>query len=216
MKTKAAELKDLKAHKEMLDAKQATLAIEDRHSTALQEMGKDLIQDTVKLGEKYFGICKYIRANMVPPKLVSFELDVLGFHRVTISKINKVANASDELFSEFEAKTIGFNKVLELARGETVINLAKSMGTDVVDIKAQIDETKPEGKKADSEKTPEQLEAQNIAKWNRLCVELSKLAALMDIKGKPSYNAGHGYIISIRVDKNFESEETVVEQSLPL
>jgi len=40
----------------------------------------------------------------------------LGFHKVRISEINKVANAPDDVFTHYQARAIGFNKALEFAR----------------------------------------------------------------------------------------------------
>jgi hypothetical protein len=63
-------------------------------------------------------VCLYIRKNKLAPKLVSHELGQLGFRKEVVSKINRVAFASDELFSRFQAKMIGFDRVLMLARAE--------------------------------------------------------------------------------------------------
>jgi len=92
--------------------------LEAAHADMITELGREIILSTGELAGKYMKLCLYIRKNEVAPKLVSLELTRLGFHKVRISEINKVAHASDKLFKEWTAKTVGFNKVLEMARQE--------------------------------------------------------------------------------------------------
>lgn len=92
--------------------------IEVAQEQTIVQMGTDIIRHTGELGAKYFTLCKFIRDNKVAPKLVSFALNKLGFKRSRISEVNRVANASDKLFKEYEAKLIGFDKCLDLSRLE--------------------------------------------------------------------------------------------------
>lgn len=78
----------------------------------------DIVKATGELAGKYLTLCLYIRSNKVAPRLVSTELGRIGFKRSRISEINRVSNASDKLFSEYQAKMIGFEKCLDLARME--------------------------------------------------------------------------------------------------
>jgi len=86
---------------------------------------REIVTQTGQLAGKYLELCLYIRSNKVAPKLVSIELGRLGFKRSRVSEINKVANASDKLFSDYQAKMIGFDKCLDLARVEVVGEKAK-------------------------------------------------------------------------------------------
>jgi len=174
---------------------------ETEHQKKILTLGREIIEQTVKTGEKYFQLCEYIRKNEVGPREVSASLTELGFHRVTVSKINKVANASDELFSEFAAKTIGFNKVLELARGEVVGSLAKSMGTTVVEIKAEVKEREhaEHGLSYDDEK-PEDLDGKKEASMARAAGVLARGAVHFGFRSR-TYKPGNGYIILISREK---------------
>jgi len=208
-KNKSEQSTEMSNHLAELDAKRASAFLTTQHSTAIKSMGREIITDTVKVGEKYFKLCKYIRDNMVAPKLVSFELTELGFHRVTVSKINKVANSSDDLWSDFAAKTIGFNKVLELARGEVPGSLAKSMGSSVVDVKAQIEELEGETKQdeAQGEVVPEtdaELEAKREVACNRAAAVLCRACEDMDDK-KRIWNGGK-YLVTVTLNRKWKPE----------
>jgi len=92
--------------------------LEVAHSEMIKAKGRDIITKTGELAGKYLELCLYIRQHKVAPKLVSFELSALGFKRSRVSEINRVAAASEKLFSEYQAKLIGFDKCLELSRVE--------------------------------------------------------------------------------------------------
>jgi len=91
--------------------------LEMEHSKKLRSLGEEIIRVTAEAGTKYYDLCIYIRKNGVTPKLVTFELGELGFEKTRISEINRVSQAADDVWNEFEARTIGFRKVLALARG---------------------------------------------------------------------------------------------------
>lgn len=82
------------------------------------DRGRAIIKATGELATKYFDLVVGIRQQKIAPKLVSFALGKLGFKRSRVSEINRVANASDKLFKDYEAKLLGFDKILELARAE--------------------------------------------------------------------------------------------------
>jgi len=100
------------------EAPQVLSAEQVKHSDFVKGLGQDIIRKTGEIGGLYLKLIIGIRTNKIAPKLVSFELGALGFRRSRVSEINRVANASDKLFSEFEARVIGFDKALELARAE--------------------------------------------------------------------------------------------------
>jgi len=90
--------------------------IEVAHSAMVVKVGKEIIAQTGKLAEKYWELITYIRKNSVAPKLVSFELTKLGFKRSRVSEVNRVANAANDVYKNYEAKMIGLDKALEMAR----------------------------------------------------------------------------------------------------
>jgi len=85
----------------------------------LIEAGKQIIHATGELANKYYNLIMGIRQQKIAPKLVSFALGKIGFARSRVAEINRISQASDKLFKDYEAKLLGFNKVLELARAES-------------------------------------------------------------------------------------------------
>lgn len=90
--------------------------VEVAHSAMLVKVGKEIITAIGKVTEKYWELITYVRKNSVGPKLVSYELGKLGFKRSRISEVKRVAYSADDVFKNYEAKLIGFDKALELAR----------------------------------------------------------------------------------------------------
>lgn len=89
---------------------------EVQQSEKLQKLGVDIITQVGKVAEKYHALITYIRQAKCSPKLVSYEMGKLGFKRSRISEVKRVAFASDDTYSAYEAKLIGFDKAIELAR----------------------------------------------------------------------------------------------------
>jgi len=93
-------------------------AIEVKHAEQVRVIGQHIISKTGEVAGLYLTLCRYIRANRLAPKLVSHELTALGFKKSRVSEINRVAQASDKLFNDYEAKMLGFDRTLALARVE--------------------------------------------------------------------------------------------------
>jgi hypothetical protein len=92
--------------------------LEVAHSAFLQTQGRAIILKTAEVGKLYLELCLYIRSNKVAPKLISFELARQGFKRSRISEIVRVSQASDRVFSDWQAKRIGFGSALHMSRIE--------------------------------------------------------------------------------------------------
>jgi len=90
--------------------------IEFQQREQLKAHGVAIAKATIATGLLWLNLCKYIRTNSIPPKVVSGELVALGFAKTRISEVNRVANASDEVWSEYEARGLGFRHALELVR----------------------------------------------------------------------------------------------------
>lgn len=85
----------------------------------LREKAVAVITALGEVASKYYALCLYIRKTPGlndTPKLVSQELAAMGFKRSRISEIRRVAYAADDVFATYEAKLIGFDKALEMAR----------------------------------------------------------------------------------------------------
>lgn len=135
----------------------------------LKEKAAAVINALGEVASRYYALCLYIRKTPGlndAPKLVSHELQSMGFKRSRISEIKRVAYAADDVFASYEAKLIGFDKALEMARvvkpGETpgmtpaakLLTDSKVMTADEMDnaIKHEVSPSSASGGKSDSEK----------------------------------------------------------------
>lgn len=191
-------------------AKDATNKLEQKHSKAIRGCCQVIIDKVVETGRLYLDLCLYIRKNMVSPKLVSTEMSAMGFNRQVISRVNKVANASDELFSQFQARTIGFNKVLELSRGSDVVagSLAAEMGSDVTDVKAQIAEMEKDETSSSSgpvlPASPEDAAAKHLKSFEMAAARVLSAAAALQWKKQKKVVGGNGYVLLVVRDKKWK------------
>jgi len=195
----------LKAHKILLDQKQASAALETRHIAEISKLCREVIAATVQTGKVYLKLCLYIRENMVAPKLVTAQMLEMGFNKQVVSRVNKVANASDEVFSQFAASTIGFNKALDMARNPVQESLAASMGTDVTDIKAQVEELDKEisgtsGAAGSTPLTQEQKDEKMLKQFEQGAARALSAAASFGWKKERKVVGGNGYILTVRKD----------------
>jgi hypothetical protein len=91
---------------------------EAAQADAVAKFGLEIITAVGAVAGKYLELCLYIRKHEVSPKLVSFELQRLGFKRSRVSEVNRVAQSSEATFKMYEAKLIGFDKCLNMSRVE--------------------------------------------------------------------------------------------------
>jgi len=207
-------------HKELLDAKQATASLQVQQSAQLVILGKDLLAAVIGTGEKYLSLCKYIRDNEVAPKLVAADLGQLGFSRQTVSKINRVAGASVELWNEFEARSVGFNKMLQLTRGdkpnEATKLLAESMGQDVVEVSAEVkrlegEEDQEEKQGEASEKTDDEKDAAADLALKRAAAVIARSRVYFDWKKNKVIKFGDGWMLTVSKDTKWKAPKNSVE-----
>lgn len=83
---------------------------------AVYTLSLAIVTATGELAGKYLSLVEYIRKHSVAPKLVSEEMSKLGFKRSRISEIKRVAYAEDDVYNQYQAKLIGFDRALILAR----------------------------------------------------------------------------------------------------
>jgi len=201
---------------------QNTAVVQIKEQVAkLQELGREIIRATVLAGEKYLDLCKYIRQQNLDPKIVRHQLTELGFHKVRISEINKVSQAPDEIWNEFEAKTLGFKKVLELARGpviECIASVTQEPETSVRSQLAEMDATADGAKKLEAntgegegqEKSPEDKKADAKEKALRAAKALAKCAEEMGWRSK-SFKLPSGHIVSVVKGKKPTDKDLIKE-----
>jgi len=196
-------------HLRMLDAKQASDKLTVQHTAGLNKLADEFIAGMVESGKTLLKMCLFIRENMVAPKLASFILTERGLSRSMVSKINKVANSSDEVFSKFEAQTLGFKKVLELSRGEVPGTLAKAMGTTVIDVKAQVEELEASEEKDSSgpavAPTVEEASEKYLRSLEAGAARVLSAAAGLGLKRKKVVHGGNGYMLIIQKDPKWKA-----------
>jgi len=91
---------------------------ENMHAKEIQKLADAIIIAAGEMGTKYLNLITYIRTNQVAPKLVSFELRQKGFTKQRVNELNRIANASDEVYNQYQSKLLSFRDALELARVE--------------------------------------------------------------------------------------------------
>lgn len=201
-------------------AAEATKGLQLTQSVEIIRLGKDLLAAVIGTGEKYLNLCQYIRKNEVAPKLVSADLGGLGFSRQTVSKINRVAGASDELWNEFEARSVGFNKMLQLTRGdkpnEATKLLAQSMGQEVIEVTAEV--KRLQGEEENDEKQGEVIEATEDEKDEKAKLALTRAAAVIarsrvyfDWKNTKVIKFGDGWLLTVSKDTSWKAPKKSVQ-----
>jgi len=170
---------------------EAVVALNVAHSTEIKRIGEQIIKQVGEVGKSYLELCLYIRKHKLAPKLVSHELIAQGFHKVTVSKINRVANAGEELFKRYEAKMIGFKGVLELSRIEKPGEKAKPTpagllltDTKAIDEKEQFADTEPKTEGGTKSKTSVADRMKNAAKYLALSASRDKTYTFPDCRYK--------------------------------
>lgn len=179
----------------------AAKGVELAHARKLQKLADEVVQAMVATGDKWLKLCTYIRENKVAPKLVAHELGQKGFSKVQISKINKVANAPEEHWSKFAARTLGFKKVLELSRGNVQKEIAAQSGDTVVDIEAEVKRMeKEEGTSSGGTKTVDEVDWE--AKLVTGATNVLRAAAAMKLPRQRTIDGKNGYVLVIKKSKS--------------
>jgi len=143
----------------------------------VQGLAIDIIRQTGELAGKYLALCLYIRQEKVSPKLVSHELRALGFKKSRVSEINRVSHSSDKLFTEYQAKMIGFDRCLELARIEvsgqpaTVTKAAHLLVAGGAVTESEVDDSIPSPASSSSPAVGGPTDSDKIKKWAEMILE---------------------------------------------
>lgn len=196
---------EIQKHGEMLEAKRKQADVEAKQKAQVVAYCHDIIAGTAKVGQYFLALCKYIREQQLMPKQVSAWLGEQGFHKARISEINKVANAADDVWSEYAASTIGFRKTLELTRGNVVDVVAEVSGTERSEVASAMQElSDTEGAGGGKGDTGGSEPETNVRKIERLCAQILKLAAIEKLRSK-KVNILNGYYIQIVKDRNWKA-----------
>jgi len=147
------------------------------------EAVREANQLEAQLGDKYFAICRALRAEYkviinadarkLDRKEVTLLLTSLGYRKQRITEINRVVEVSDEIWKSYEARKLSFRGTLQLARGSE--DEAGGSG-----------EGAGEGEKGADAGKPQPKMGKNVQ--NDLCEILVKyFDALKSTKGKKPY-----------------------------
>ena len=90
----------------------------------LRRLAKEVDAAESDLRGKYFALLRHVRSAHVGPRDLSRVLGELGWHKVRISEVKRVAYVPDVLFAEYEAGVVGFKTMLEKVRAEKPDDLA--------------------------------------------------------------------------------------------
>jgi hypothetical protein len=125
---------------------------EQEQMRVVTEIGEKIIQKTGEVGTLYRSLVQYLRTAQVAPRFVTHWLTEQGFHKVRVSEINRVAQAPDDVYTDFMAKSLSFKDALTLARLGTA---GEAVATPALQALAKDD--------ASIEKAFEDIEAEVIA-----------------------------------------------------
>jgi len=175
------------------------------HEAMVDKLGREIIVATGEVAGKYLTLCLYIRQHKLGPKEVSVPLTKLGFKRSRISEINRVANAANDVWNDFEAMQIGFKKVLELERGTVVEVVAHELGMEKNELVGAKEENEEHasGSTGEGGNTSGDEKETNARKFERISASLLKLAAEMKLTKGRRVNIGNGFILEVSKDKKF-------------
>jgi hypothetical protein len=177
----------------------------------IRTLAAEIVSAYLQTGEKWYDLCVYIRKEQIAPKVIRSELKAVGFHKVQISKLISVAHAPDDIWNKYEARTLGFKKVLALSRG--AVEELKQIDRRSVDESAELlaehmeDEAKKEavareeGKGTDGKKDKAVLRQQyDAAKQTLIRKAQVALAAGVRIKSE-TFDLGGRVSVTVRVLK---------------
>lgn len=148
------------------------------------DAGREVLHACVAVGEKYLNLCRVIRTEEIAPRIASKYLMGLGFTKETVSKINRVAQTPNELWSEFEARRLGFNKVLELARAPVQEAIAEASGQNVIDVKAEVEAMEGEPEAGASSEDVDSVQAAHQKRLESAIASVLREAEFFNLRRK--------------------------------
>ena len=180
---------------------EAKLGLKVEQSKFINDIADKIIVGTAQVSKLYYDLCVYIRKNKIAPTAVSHLLGARGFHKVRISEINRVSNAADDVWSDFEAMGIGFRKTLELTRGSVLELAAPELGMEKNELaEAQEEHAQHEGETAGGGGSGDGKE-DDSRKFERLAAAMLKLAEKLKFRKIVRVNIGNGYVLEVSKDK---------------
>lgn len=174
-------------------AKQGAIQVIRAEDLATLEQCADEVKAAhADLGEKYLNLCKHIRAKQIPPTIVRETLAAKGFVKQRITEINRVAQCGDDVWNEFEARSLSFRKVLALERG-TVEQLEP--GASEATNNSGVDAGEPS--EEDTAEALEDRKAKSLEQISRAATTILRNAADLEMRAK-TWSIGNGYLLNLK------------------
>jgi len=171
----------------------------ETHAENLRALADEYVGSVVRLGDKYLNLCRYIRENMVSPKLVKETLKAKGLSPSVVGKILRVANtAPDWGWIEYDARRIGFERLLSITRNPVRNAVAVSVGCCADEIAAY------EARRKQERELSKPSEEEKLQRdFDEAANSVLRLAEGISAEMLPMEFRGSGYVLVVKRDEKF-------------
>lgn len=197
---------------QVAETSKGDVAVVTKNELEFKAIAQEIIELTLKTGEKYFKLVKFIREKQISPRDSSKWLYDLGFHKTRISEIRRIAQAGDEVFNALEARMIGWRGALELSRGEAIDEMKRAkVVTEDKELEAALSEARESitaeleaetsgGDAAEKSAEDKAADKKAVARanMNKAAVRLLALAELVGVKSPLRWNNGSGFEVIVK------------------
>jgi len=165
------------------------------HVKTVAGFGAEIVLSHIKTSDIYYKMCLYIRTEKVSEASVRDALEPFDFVKQRITEINRVANASDALWSEFEARRLSFRRTLDLTRG-TVTLLLENQRPELTEQFPEGGEEQAPASGADAE--PQEKYHRNLDKeaMESAAMKICKLSEKLNLRAK-TWQAENGWAVKV-------------------
>lgn len=166
---------------------------------------------TIQTGFLYYELCCKIRLEQIEPAIVREQMTKQGFRKQRITEVLRVANVPEAMWSGFQAKTIGFRKVLNAVRDAERTDIKNNVvliGPLAGEVPGPAEP--PVGIISQAEKPEKSAEDKRLATengMNRAALALLNGAEKLDITSK-TYKNGGGWVVVVTKTKPAKTKKT--------
>lgn len=198
----------------VVHAENGNVVVQTKNEIEFKRIAQEIVEDTLKVGEKYLRLCLFIRQHQITPKDSTKWLLDLGFHKAKASEINRVAQTSNELFEKYQARLIGWRDALQLSRGGIEEMKRAKVATEEPGIIEALKEAEAElvrdeereqaAAASGTEKTDEEKKAakraERVKAWHRGAVTVLQKSEFIEADNF-EWNIGNGYKLILKKTK---------------
>lgn len=192
---------------------------ERKYEMEFKVRAAEVIAATALTGEKYLSLCRYIRERQLSPVCVSLWMGQCGFQKPRIAEVQRVAFCNEDVWSAYEARSIGWKKALEGARAGGLLRLVsgnpEAAAQMTIEYGAAMESlTPPEGELriCGARAGGEPRKGTLVQAVNRKAAGLLALVTKMVRKGKPvrfdPWNVGNGFELVLRKAQAVTTDQT--------